>query len=100
MEISFFSFSLIGVHASSISNALSALVFVPKLLQRMGQDDVFPLLKHLSKGYGRYKNPYHAQVFVMIISSIIINIFYKYKGNRLYIFIFYYVVYNTINFNY
>ncbi|KAL5242036.1 hypothetical protein ACI65C_009446 [Semiaphis heraclei] len=76
-------FNIFIVIAYSISNALSALMFVPKLLQRMGQDDVFPLLKHLSKGYGRYNKPYRAQVFVIIISSILILIFKKYIEDNL-----------------
>jgi len=56
--------------AACISNVISTLIFVPKLLQRMGQDDVFPLFKYLAKGYGKNKNPY----LLMILLSIYIII--------------------------
>jgi len=61
-----------GCFGATISTALTALISVPKLLQRMGQDDVYPLLKYLAKGYGKSKEPYRAHVFAMFVSSILL----------------------------
>jgi len=63
-----------GCCGATISTALTALISVPKLLQRMGQDDVYPLLKYLAKGYGKNKEPYRAHVFAMFVSSILLII--------------------------
>ncbi|XP_027848383.2 bumetanide-sensitive sodium-(potassium)-chloride cotransporter-like [Aphis gossypii] len=63
-----------GCFGATISTALTALISVPKLLQRMGQDDVYPLLKYLAKGYGKSKEPYRAHIFAMILSSILLII--------------------------
>ncbi|XP_025204420.1 bumetanide-sensitive sodium-(potassium)-chloride cotransporter-like isoform X3 [Melanaphis sacchari] len=63
-----------GCFGATISTALTALISVPKLLQRMGQDDIYPLLKYLAKGYGKNKEPYRAHVFAMIVSSILLII--------------------------
>ncbi|XP_022163512.1 bumetanide-sensitive sodium-(potassium)-chloride cotransporter-like [Myzus persicae] len=71
---------IIGYLAASISNAASALTFVPKLLQRMGQDDVYPLLKYLAKGYGKRNEPYRAHVLAMIVTTIIYCFIYLYIG--------------------
>ncbi|KAL4099117.1 hypothetical protein QTP88_023595 [Uroleucon formosanum] len=61
-----------GCFGTTISTALTSLISVPKLLQRMGQDDVHPLFKFLSKGYGKRNEPYRAHVFVIIASSILV----------------------------
>jgi len=61
----------IGVIAISICNTLSSFIFVPKLLKKMGQDDILPLFKYLIKGYGESNEPYRAHVFTVIASSII-----------------------------
>lgn len=61
-----------GCFGATISTALTALISVPKLLQRMGQDDVYPLLKYLAKGYGTNNEPYHAHLVAMFISSVLL----------------------------
>lgn len=61
-----------GCFGATISTALTALISVPKLLQRMGQDDVYPLLKYLAKGYGKNKEPYRAHVCAMFVSSLLL----------------------------
>lgn len=61
-----------GCFGATISTALTALISIPKLLQRMGQDDVYPLLKYLAKGYGATNEPYRAHVFAMFVSSTIL----------------------------
>lgn len=63
-----------GCFGATISTALTALISVPKLLQRMGQDEVYPLLKYLAKGYGKTNEPYRAHVFAIFVSSIILII--------------------------
>lgn len=63
-----------GCFGATISTALTALISVPKLLQRMGQDEVYPLFKYLAKGYGKTNEPYRAHVFAMFVSSIILII--------------------------
>lgn len=63
-----------GCFGATISTALTALISVPKLLQRMGQDDVYPLLKYLAKGYGKSEEPYRAHVCAMFISSVLLII--------------------------
>jgi len=61
-----------GCFGTTISNALTSLISVPKLFQKLGRDDVHPIFKFLSKGYGKKKQPYRAQVFVMIVSSMLV----------------------------
>lgn len=63
-----------GCWGATISTALTALISVPKLLQRMGQDEVYPLLKYLAKGYGVTQEPYRAHVFAMFVSSVLLII--------------------------
>lgn len=61
----------IGTLAATFGNSINAIMFVPKLLRTMGQDDALPLLKYLAKGYGESKEPYRAHVFTLIASSVI-----------------------------
>eukprot|EP00102_Acyrthosiphon_pisum_P019738 XP_016656948.1 PREDICTED: bumetanide-sensitive sodium-(potassium)-chloride cotransporter-like isoform X1 [Acyrthosiphon pisum] len=61
-----------GCFGTTISSALTSLMSIPKLLQRLGQDDVHPILKFLSKGYGKRNEPYRAKVFVVIVSSMLV----------------------------
>lgn len=63
-----------GCFGATISTALTALISVPKIVQRIGQDEVYPLFKYLAKGYGKNQEPYRAHVFAMIISSIVLYI--------------------------
>ncbi|XP_026809407.1 bumetanide-sensitive sodium-(potassium)-chloride cotransporter-like isoform X2 [Rhopalosiphum maidis] len=63
-----------GCFGATISTALTALISVPKLLQRLGQDDIYPYLKYLAKGYGKSKEPYRAHVFAMVVSSVLLII--------------------------
>ncbi|XP_050520079.1 bumetanide-sensitive sodium-(potassium)-chloride cotransporter-like isoform X2 [Daktulosphaira vitifoliae] len=59
----------LGTFGATISTALTALISVPKILQRMGQDQVYPLLKYLAKGYGITNEPYHAHIFAVLVTS-------------------------------
>ncbi|XP_050443366.1 bumetanide-sensitive sodium-(potassium)-chloride cotransporter-like [Adelges cooleyi] len=62
-------FIYFGTFGATISTALTALIAVPKILQRMGQDQVYPLLKYLAKGYGPANEPYRAHLFAIAVSS-------------------------------
>ncbi|CAH1721404.1 bumetanide-sensitive sodium-(potassium)-chloride cotransporter-like isoform X1 [Aphis gossypii] len=64
----------LGCFAATLSTALTALIAVPKILQRMGQDDIYPFLKYLSKGYGKSNEPYRAHILAIVISSIFLLI--------------------------
>ncbi|XP_015371390.1 PREDICTED: bumetanide-sensitive sodium-(potassium)-chloride cotransporter-like [Diuraphis noxia] len=66
--------------AATISNIISTLIFVPKLLQIMGQDDVFPLLKYLAKGYGKNNRPFRSMI-LLLICIIIIGSFVKHSSH-------------------
>jgi len=72
-----------GCFGATISTALTALISVPKLLQRMGQDDIYPYLKYLAKGYGKSKEPYRAHIFAMVVSSVLLII-----GNKTIVYIY------------
>lgn len=61
-----------GCFGATLSTALVALISVPKLLQRMGQDEVYPLMKYLAKGYGKSNEPYRAHIIAMSVSSVIL----------------------------
>lgn len=64
----------LGCFAATLSTALTALIAVPKILQRMGQDNVYPFLHHLAKGYGKSNEPYRAHILAILISSIFLLI--------------------------
>ncbi|XP_060864758.1 bumetanide-sensitive sodium-(potassium)-chloride cotransporter-like [Metopolophium dirhodum] len=64
----------LGCFAATLSTALTALIAVPKILQRMGQDDIYPFLKYLAKGYGKSNEPYRAHFLAIVISSIFLLI--------------------------
>lgn len=64
----------IGCFAATLSTALTALIAVPKILQKMGEDDIYPFLKYLAKGYGKSNEPFRAHFLAIIISSIFLCI--------------------------
>jgi len=69
----------LGCFAATLSTALTALIAVPKILRRMGQDDIYPFLKYLSKGYGKSNEPYRAHILAIAISSIFLLIGIEYN---------------------
>lgn len=85
-----------GCWGATISTALTALISVPKLLQRMGQDDVYPLFKYLAKGYGKSNEPYRAHVVAMFVSSILVIV--GNKRTNIYVLIFLFLFRTLINF--
>lgn len=64
----------IGCFAATLSTALTALIAVPKILQRMGQDDIYPFLKFLAKGYGKFNEPYRAHILAIALSTMFLLI--------------------------
>lgn len=60
----------LGCFAATLSTALTSLIAVPKILQRMGEDNIYPFLKHLAKGYGKSNEPFRAHILAVMISSI------------------------------
>lgn len=58
-----------GCFGATISTALIALISSPKIIQRMGQDNVYPFLKYLAKGYGKRQEPYCAHLLAVVVSS-------------------------------
>lgn len=60
----------LGCFAATLSTALTALIAVPKILQRMGQDEIYPFLKYLSKSFGKSNEPYRAHFVAILISSL------------------------------
>lgn len=64
----------IGCFAATLSTALTALIAVPKILQRMGQDDIYPFLKFLAKGYGKFNEPYRAHFLAIVLSTMFLLI--------------------------
>lgn len=64
----------IGCFAATLSSALTALIAVPKILQRMGQDDIYPFIKFLAKGYGKFNEPYRAHILTFVLSTIFLLI--------------------------
>ncbi|XP_025406832.1 bumetanide-sensitive sodium-(potassium)-chloride cotransporter-like isoform X3 [Sipha flava] len=62
----------LGCFSATLSTALTSLIAVPKILQRMGQDNIYPFLKYLAKGYGKSNEPYRAHILAILTSSIFI----------------------------
>ncbi|VVC37171.1 Hypothetical protein CINCED_3A017148 [Cinara cedri] len=60
----------LGCFAATLSTALTALIAVPKIIQRMGQDEIYPFLKYLAKGFGKSNEPYRAHFIAILISSL------------------------------
>ncbi|KAL1139874.1 hypothetical protein AAG570_006851 [Ranatra chinensis] len=58
-----------GCFAATISTALTNLLSVPRLVQALGIDRVYPGLMFFSKGYGKAGEPYRGYVLTFLISS-------------------------------
>lgn len=57
-----------GCFAATLSTALTNLLSVPRLLQALGLDRIYPGMIFFSKGYGKSGEPYRGYVLVLIIS--------------------------------
>lgn len=63
-----------GCFAATLSTALTNLLSVPRLVQALGVDRIFPGVIFFSKGYGKTSEPYRGYVLTFIISSIFLLI--------------------------
>jgi solute carrier family 12 (sodium/potassium/chloride transporter), member 2 len=59
-----------GCFAATLSTALTNLLSVPRLIQALGTDRIFPGLIFFSKGYGKENEPYRGYVLTCIISIL------------------------------
>lgn len=57
-----------GCFAATLSTALTNLLSVPRLVQALGIDRIYPGLIFFSKGYGKNKEPYRGYVLTFFIS--------------------------------
>lgn len=64
----------IGCWAATLSTALTNLLSVPRLIQALGIDQIYPGLIFFSKGYGKHGEPYRGYVLVFLVSFTFIMI--------------------------
>ncbi|XP_055639846.1 bumetanide-sensitive sodium-(potassium)-chloride cotransporter-like isoform X2 [Toxorhynchites rutilus septentrionalis] len=76
MQLMAFSSELIylGCWAATLSTALTNLLSVPRLIQALGIDRIYPGLIFFSKGYGKHGEPYRGYVLVFFVSFAFIMI--------------------------
>ncbi|XP_039289667.1 bumetanide-sensitive sodium-(potassium)-chloride cotransporter isoform X2 [Nilaparvata lugens] len=63
-----------GCFAATLSTALTNLLSVPRLIQALGIDRIYPGLIFFSKGYGPHKEPYRGYVLTFVISTLFLMI--------------------------
>jgi solute carrier family 12 (sodium/potassium/chloride transporter), member 2 len=57
-----------GCFAATLSTALTNLLSVPRLIQALGVDKIFPGVFFFSKGYGKNGEPYRGYVVTLLVS--------------------------------
>lgn len=63
-----------GCWAATLSTALTNLLSVPRLIQALGIDRIYPGLIFFSKGYGKNGEPYRGYVLTFFISVVFLMI--------------------------
>lgn len=63
-----------GCFAATLSTALTNLLSVPRLIQALGIDRIYPGLIYFSKGYGKNSEPYRGYVLTFFVSLIFLLI--------------------------
>lgn len=63
-----------GCFAATLSTALTNLLSVPRLIQALGIDRIYPGLIFFSKGYGKTGEPYRGYVLTFFLSLIFLLI--------------------------
>nr|CAD7591528.1 unnamed protein product [Timema genevievae] len=63
-----------GCFAATLSTALTNLLSVPRLIQALGIDKIYPGLIFFSKGYGKFGEPYRGYVLTFVVSSAFVII--------------------------
>lgn len=58
-----------GCFAATLSTALTNLLSVPRLIQALGVDKIYPGLIFFSKGYGKNGEPYRGYVLTFFVST-------------------------------
>lgn len=58
-----------GCFAATLSTALTNLLSVPRLVQALGIDQIYPGLIFFSKPYGKHGEPYRGYVLTFLISA-------------------------------
>lgn len=64
----------LGCFAATLSTALTNLLSVPRLIQALGIDRIYPGLIFFSKGYGRHGEPYRGYVLTFFVSLVFLLI--------------------------
>ena len=64
----------VGCWAATLSTALTNLLSVPRLIQALGIDRIYPGLIFFSKGYGKHGEPYRGYVLVFLVSTTFVLI--------------------------
>ena len=59
----------VGCWAATLSTALTNLLSVPRLIQALGIDRIYPGLIFFSKGYGKAGEPYRGYVLTLLVSA-------------------------------
>lgn len=57
-----------GCFAATLSTALTNLLSVPRLIQALGIDRIYPGLIFFSKGYGKHGEPYRGYVLTLVVA--------------------------------
>ncbi|XP_058449562.1 bumetanide-sensitive sodium-(potassium)-chloride cotransporter [Malaya genurostris] len=63
-----------GCFAATLSTALTNLLSVPRIIQALGIDRIYPGLIFFSKGYGKHGEPYRGYVLVFLVSVLFVLI--------------------------
>lgn len=63
-----------GCFAATLSTALTNLLSVPRLIQALGIDRIYPGLEFFSKGYGKAGEPYRGYVLTFFVSAAFVLI--------------------------
>ncbi|KAH0954342.1 hypothetical protein HN011_005986 [Eciton burchellii] len=63
-----------GCFAATLSTALTNLLSVPRLIQALGQDRIYPGLIYFSKGYGKSGEPYRGYVLTFLVAALFLLI--------------------------
>ncbi|XP_063980220.1 bumetanide-sensitive sodium-(potassium)-chloride cotransporter isoform X1 [Diachasmimorpha longicaudata] len=58
-----------GCFAATLSTALTNLISVPRLIQALGRDRIYPGLIFFSKGYGKAGEPYRGYVLTFFVAA-------------------------------
>jgi amino acid transporter len=63
-----------GCFAATLSTALTNLLSVPRLIQALGYDQIYPGVIFFSKGYGLHGEPYRGYVLTFFVAEAFVLI--------------------------